>query len=285
MKKGLQILGVLSLFIFSFFYTGRVVNVVKNKDPIMVKINEFEDIYNLDYVNAVINDNQIIPGINGCVTDKNKSYSAMKRIGDYNPNMIEYKEIKPELSLEQIYDKYIIKGNKNNNEVAFIFKVNNNANFESILEILSRYQVQAAFFFDGKFIEENINEIYKVMEHQHEVYNLGYNFKYDKDLLIWTNNIIETISNNRSKYCLVLEDKPDVLELCAQNNMHTIKATLLINYSNTLSAIRNSIEKGSIIVFDINNNTVRELTATINFLNSKGFKYNLLRDHLSEKGC
>ena len=30
----------------------------------------------------------------------------MKRVGSYNENMIEYKEIKPKLSLEKTYDKY-----------------------------------------------------------------------------------------------------------------------------------------------------------------------------------
>jgi hypothetical protein len=47
----------------------------------------------------------------------------------------------------------------------------------------------------------------------------------------------------------------------------------------------NKIEKGNIIVFDVNDKTLVELSKTLLFLKSKGFKYNLLSEHLSEKGC
>lgn len=286
LKKGLQGLGLLFLFIFSFLYTDKIVKIVKSKDPIMIKINHFENIYNIDAVNAIINDNEIIPGINGCIVDKDRSYSMMKRINKYNPNMIEYRELKPELSLDKIYDKYIVKGNKNKNEVAFIFKLSNkDDNLNDILRILNEYNIKASFFIDGKYLEENPEQVYEIIKLEHEIYNLGYNSKYEKDTLLWTNSIIDTIANNKSKYCLVMRENIDVLILCANHKMHTIKANLVVNYSNTLSLIKNKIEKGSMIVFEINNNTKSELIGMIIFLNTKGYKHNLLSEHLSEKGC
>jgi hypothetical protein len=97
--------------------------------------------------------------------------------------------------------------------------------------------------------------------------------------------MIENMSYNTPKYCLVIEDNKKVLDMCASNKMYTIKSDLVINYKNTFDTIKNKIDKGSIIIFDVNNNTVNELSKALLFLNSKGYNYNVLSDHLSEKGC
>jgi len=285
LKKVLQTIGLLLLCSFSFFYTDRVVTVVKNQDPIMIKINEYKDFYNIESVDAIINDKEIIPGINGCKINIDKSYSNMKRVGSYNPNMIEYQEIKPELSLSKTYDKYIIKGNSNKNKVAIIFKVNNINNLVEIRSILKEKQIKAAFFIDGKDIENNVNSIYHLINEGHEIYNLGYDNRYEKDMLRWTNNMIDSIANNKSKYCLVLTENQNTVDICSKEKMHTIKSDIIINYGSPFSIVRNKIEKGSIIVFDVNSITKNELIGVITFLNKKGYTYNILSNHLNEKGC
>ncbi len=281
----LQFIGITCLLVFSFFYTDRVVTVVKNQDPIMMKINNFSSNYNVKPVNVIINGNEIIPGISGCCVDINKSYSNMKKLGEYAVNKMEYIEIKPELTISNIYDKYIIKGNKKTNEVALVFKLSSDKYINHILGTLRRKQAKAAFFLDGTVIE-NSDLVYAIIKDGHELYNLGYNGNYNEELFIWTNNLIETISNNKSKYCLVLNENKEVLNLCSKHKMYTIKSDLVINYSKDLNSIRDKINKGSIIVFDISiNNTLSDLNNTITFLNKKGYKFNLLSEHLSEKGC
>ncbi len=284
-EKGLKTLGVIVLCLFSFFYTDKVVTVVKNQDPIMIKIIEFEDIYNIKPTNALVENINIIPGINGCMVDIKKSYSNMKKIGTYNSNMIEYKEIKPDISLNNIYDKYIVKGNSNTNVLALVFKINTINHLQELLFILKEKDIKASFFIDGKDIEDNVNIIYQLINEQHELYNLGYSNNYDKDLIRWTNNVIDNISNNKSNYCLVLKENQEVLDICTENKMHTVKSNIVINYSNSFSSVKNKIEKGSIIVFDVNNNTKGELLKLIQFFKRRGFKFNLLSNHLSEEGC
>ena len=73
--------------------------------------------------------------------------------------------------------------------------------------------------------------------------------------------------------------------MCARNKMYTIKSDIEINYSSTFNTIKPKIEKGSIIVFDVNDKTVEELSKTVLFLNSRGYTYNVLSEHLTEKGC
>lgn len=285
LKKALQIIGLILLIGFSFFYTDKVVMVVRNQDPLMIKIQEYGSAFDKDSVDAFIEDNNIIPGINACVVDINSSYTNMKKVGSYNSNMIEYKEIKPKISLDKIYDKYIIKGNKDKAEVAIIFRVIESQYIDDILKALSKKNTKASFFIDGKLIEDETKNIYTIVNAGHEIYNLGYENKYDKDLLVWTNNMIENMSYNKSKYCLVTQEKQNVLDICSSNKMYTIKSDLLINYGSTFNDVKPLIEKGSIIIFDINDNTVNELNKTLLFLNSKGYTYNTLSTHLSENGC
>ena len=285
LKKSFQIIGLILLICFSFFYTEKVVMVVNNQDPLMIKIKEYGEVFNIESVDAITSGNSVIPGINACVVDTNESYSNMKRIGSYNENMIEYKEIKPKLSLDKTYDKYIIKGNKKGFEVALVFKVRDSSYILEIANFLHKKGIKASFFVDGKQIEEDSQNIYVLINNDNEIYNLGYDGKYNKDLLIWTNNMIENMSKNIPKYCIVSKEDEKVIDMCADNKMYTIKSSVEINYNTTFNDVKSKIEKGSIIVFDTNNKTIDELSKTILFLNSKGYNYNLLSDHLSEKGC
>jgi hypothetical protein len=285
LKKSCQFLGLALLIGFSFFYTEKVANVVRDQDPLMIKIREYESDFNKAGIDAFVEKDSIIPGINACVVDINASYINMKRIGSYSSNMVEYKEIKPKLSLDNIYDKYIIKGNKNKNEVALVFKLNDSRYVMNIINALSKRNIKASFFIDGKMIEDETQIIYNIVNQGHEIYNLGYDHKYDKDLLGWTNNMIESMSYNKPKYCLVTKEDKNILDVCVRNKMYTIKSNILINLSNDFTTIKNTIEKGSIIVFDSNEKTSTELNKLLLFLHSKGFTYNVLSGHLSEKGC
>lgn len=285
LKKSLKILGLILLIGFSFFYTEKVATVVRNQDPLMIKILEHRSIFNKDSIDAFIEDNSIIPGINACVVDINSSYSKMKRVGSYNSNMIEYKEIKPKLSIQKIYDKYIIRGNKDKPEVALVFKLNDTINITNIINILSKRGIKASFFIDGKLIENESQNIYKLINQGHEIYNLGYEGQYNKNLLLWTNSMIENMSYNKSKYCLITTENKKVLDICSSNKMYTIKSDIVINYGTSFNDTKSNIVKGSIIVFDINNKTMTEIPKALLFLNSKGYKYNLLSNHLSERGC
>lgn len=134
MKKFLKIFSILFLVCFSFYYTEKIAIIMKNKDDLMIEINNTKDSYNIDYVNAVIEGDTIIPGINGLSVNSNKSYNNMKSINVFNEYYLEYDQIKPEISLLDNKDKIIIKGNKNKNAIALVIK--NNDNIKNYLESL-----------------------------------------------------------------------------------------------------------------------------------------------------
>ena len=65
MKETIKMIGLITLICFSFFYTDKVINVINEQDPIMIKINEVKDKYNIPSINATTTKDTIIPGING----------------------------------------------------------------------------------------------------------------------------------------------------------------------------------------------------------------------------
>ena len=120
------------LLVFSFYYTNKVSNYLKDKDPIMIKIKYLEAKYNKNYLNATISNNTIIPGLSGSVIDINNSYLKMKKIKSFQENSLILKAIEPVISIKNNQDKYIISGNPNKKNIAILIKTNN-------LDILKYY--------------------------------------------------------------------------------------------------------------------------------------------------
>lgn len=120
MKSTMKMCGILFLVCFSFYYTEKIAYIMQDKDNLMIQINNLKDNYDVNYVNAIINENTIIPGINGIAVNSKKSYSKMKSFNVFNETYLEYDQIKPSVSLENNKDKIIIKGNKNKKAIAFI---------------------------------------------------------------------------------------------------------------------------------------------------------------------
>ena len=114
MKKIIRIFFIITLVCFSFFYTDRVMNYLNSKDPLMIKINNLKEDYEVSPVNAIIDNDTIIPGKKGLEIDVDKSYEEMKLGGIFREESLVYKDILPSKSLSNNKDKYIIKGNKKN---------------------------------------------------------------------------------------------------------------------------------------------------------------------------
>jgi len=123
MKNIIQYIGLTILIVFSFFYTEKTVTTIKNQDPLMIEIEEKANEYSVSAIDAKVIDTKIIPGMKGCDVDVEESYYNLKRLGEFNSNMLEYTLANPKESLENNYDKYIISGNKLKNTVSLIFKV------------------------------------------------------------------------------------------------------------------------------------------------------------------
>ena len=65
------------LIVLSFYITDKSMIYIRSKNPIMQEIISKQDDYKVEAVNAIINDNTIIPGINGKEVDVNKTFNKM----------------------------------------------------------------------------------------------------------------------------------------------------------------------------------------------------------------
>ena len=121
--KFIKIIGLFCLFIISFIYTEKVIHISLDQDEIMLKIKEYKD-NNIPPTNAIINNNTIIPGSVGKSINNEASYKAMKKISYFEPSLLVYENIYPEISIYNNYDKYIIRGNTNNKSVSLLYILN-----------------------------------------------------------------------------------------------------------------------------------------------------------------
>ena len=135
-KKNISIVLSLVLIVFSFYYTNNIVKISKKNDPIMIELmnyyNEYDDIKQ----EAIIENGNIIPGINGENIDIDKSYSNMKRKGEFDEKLLVFKETNPKEELNNNYDKYIVSGNKTKSNISIIFIIDNFSNIKEILMLL-----------------------------------------------------------------------------------------------------------------------------------------------------
>ncbi len=282
LKKYMSYLGIVVFASFSFFYTDRAVDIIRRNDPIMKEILLNKDNYNVSYVNASILEDEMTPGINGIIVDITESYKNMKKYNNYNENMYVLKEIGPEVSFLKNYDKYIISGNQNKNQVSLIFKITDLDYIDNINRILLDKDVVATFFIDGSILDNATDSIIEIVNNKNEIENLGYDKEYSLDKFFWTNNLIASITKKDPKFCYTDYKVDSILELCSKYNMYTIKPSISVtNYP--FMTVKKNLKNGSIISFNLNNETIKELPSIISYIKQKGYNLVLLSDLLSEK--
>ena len=268
MKKILYRLSIILLSIFSFYYTNKTIEFLKEKDPIMQQIKKTNDKYTINSKNATIIGNNIISGKNGKIIDYNESYNKMKKYGVYTETLTVLKEISPKISISNNYNKYIVGGNKENKNISLVFIINKNTNPTNIISILNNKNVLGTFFIDGTFIENNISIIKSMKNHELEL--LSYNNNYKENYFKTSLYYLENLSQNKCKFCYTEQDNEELLKLCSKQKLHTIKPTIKLN-NNIYSEIKNNLSNSIIISFEINNYVEKELSTTIDYIRGKGY--------------
>ncbi len=269
--KIFKYIGLFFLICITFFYTEKVINVTTNKDEIMIKIKEYESNSNIPPKNAIINNDTIIPGTTGKYINSELSYQNMKKIGYFEPTLLIYEEIYPEISIYNNYNKYIIKGNTQNKSISLLYILNNDNTLDSILTITKKYNIKINFFIDSNFLNNNINIIDNIKHH--ELYNYGANGKYTKDNLIISNNIINNKSNNKSIFCLFINKNEKNLNNCVNNKMLS-----LITTPNSFNQIKQSLSNGNFYLID----NTKELSLIIEYIITKGYNIVPLSELITE---
>lgn len=255
MKKIFRYIGITTLVIISFCMTEKTTTVLKETDEIMKQINENKKKYEQQPILAQQKDNTIIPGLNGKKVNVNKSYEEMKKIGKYNEKYYVYDQIEPNISIKNIYNKYIQNGNKQKNMITLIIKVEQNENIDDILNVIEKEKIKVTFYLDNEWIKQNKVLTHKLLKQQY------------------------TLINDR--YCYTEEENDIMLKKCNREKQHTIKPYVIEN--ELLTQTKKIITNGIIISLPINDNIKKELELTIKYIKKKGYNIVNLEELLSEK--
>lgn len=227
MKKIFSLIGGFALILVSFYLTDKVSFMIINKSYLMKEIETASSLYNEKPCNAIINkeNNSIIPGKYGKKINEYNSYNKMKDFKVFNQNFLVYDYIKPDESLEDNKDKYIISGNKSNRNVSIILEYN-----EELMGFLNSEKIK----YD--VILEKETDYKKEISYINGAYNQDDFYKINK--LIKTPLCIKKYSN---------------ISLCLKENYYIISPEIVI-YKDYLSFKK--INNGSLIL--IKNNTSLE---------------------------
>ncbi|MDD6941348.1 MAG: polysaccharide deacetylase family protein [Bacilli bacterium] len=280
-KKVIQVISVTLLMLFSFFYTNKSIELIRENDPIMKQIKETNMKYKVNPVNATIIGNKIIPGKSGKEIDYQKTYAKMKKYGTYNETLTVLKEIEPAVSVDDYYDKYIVQGNTERKNVSLVFKTDTISNLLSILNILNQKNIPATFFVDGLLLENNTSLFETMTQNNHELEILSYDNKYDEIYFDSALNYLSSITKREGKYCYAEYDQKEVIELCSKLKLHTIIPTVKTT-TMPYKEIKDKLYNSAIISLPLSTITEEQLPAIIDYIKQKGYTFLSLEELLSE---
>ena len=281
MKRFFEILGFLSLVCFSFFYTEKTIDVVKEVDDIMITLKEQAPKYQVKAENAKIDGKFMTPGISGKIVNLQKSYEEMKHYGKFHPNLLVYDKVSPEISIKNRYDKYIQTGNPKKRQVSFLFIVDEKGNPSPIIEILKEKKVTGTFFIDGSWLEKNQNELVSLIEGKFTVGNYSYRGDYGHESFVWIDTIIKRVGGQKQSYCLVEKENKKALSTCKLQKDYTIYPNIIMK-ENPYSELTEQVESGSIILMRLDAQVKKELPLMITYLKQKGYEIVNLEQLLEE---
>lgn len=280
-KKVIEVIFVILLVLFSFYYTEKAIILLESNDPIMKEIKDKGKSREEDAINAKVEGDYLIPGYNGLVIDLETSFNKMKGYGSYNEALLVFEEVEPTISIDDYYDKYISSGNGISTNIALVFTVDDSSYTDNLLDILKEMNAVGTFFIDGKFTDNNTSFVSQAVVNGNEVEVLSYDKTFDELLFKASIDKIKTLTSTTPKYCYATYDNEEVLNLCSKLSMHTIIPTLRLD-SNIYSDAKGNLRSGSIISVKLTEENVKELKVLINYIEQRGFTLVTLDTLLNE---
>jgi len=259
-----------TLLLFSFFYTylcSEILIIIKNKS-----LKEKKSI------NAKVSLNEVMPGKSGKKVSVMKTFNNMNKYGKYDDSLYVFHEEKPSISIDNYYDKYITKGNKDKKNVSLIYTVSDSFAIKDILKTLKKNNVNATFFIDGKLLEIDNNLINKLIYSGNEIELLNYDGLYEEETFKNSLDYLSLIKNEDNRFCFSPYKRDSVLNICSKYKLHTIVPGLIIN-NNMLYLTKENLTPGLIIKMP---NTVYSLNTTIDYIKSRNYKIVKLEKLLEE---
>jgi probable sporulation protein (polysaccharide deacetylase family) len=156
-------------------YADRAGN-LESGDPLLARIRQEAEKRRIEPVDAVVDRVwKAIPGYNGLEVDIDRSYEAMLGQPADAPLKLFYREVEPEVSLDDLGAHPIYRGNPKKPMAALMINVAwGNEYIGPMLDTLDKEKVKATFFLDGSWLNKNPDLAKQIASRGHEMSNHAY---------------------------------------------------------------------------------------------------------------
>ncbi|TSB46454.1 polysaccharide deacetylase family protein [Alkalicoccobacillus porphyridii] len=116
-----------------------------------------------------------VPGYKGVEVDVEKSYDKMEELGQFDEKKLVFKEIEPSVHLEDLPPSPIFRGHEQKQMVSLLVNVAwGNEYIPELLKTMKRHEVEATFFLDGSWVNNNSKIAQMIYEEGHEIGSHAY---------------------------------------------------------------------------------------------------------------
>ncbi|OKL37834.1 polysaccharide deacetylase family protein [Domibacillus mangrovi] len=271
------------------------------KDALYKKIQAYSEKYNMAPIDAKVDSVwKAIPGYNGLEVNRKASYQKMKASGGFDVTKIVYKEVSPNVHLEDLGPEPIYRGNPEKPMVALLINVAwGNEYIPKILKTLNDLQTKATFFFDGSWVKKNPDLVQTIREEGHEIGNHAYSHpdlnqrsqEETMDELKKTNDVIEETLGIKPKWFAPPSGSFNqvTVNVADQLGMKTILWTVdTIDWkkpatSEMVSRVVSKVENGSMVLMHPTKPVAEGLESMITEIQAKGYELGTVSNLMSEK--
>lgn len=257
LKKFYKVFGIVAIMLFSFYYTEKIALLMRQKDPIYETIEVVKKDSNINFVNAEIDEETIVPGMNGLSVNTEKSFQKMKSFGAFNKYYLIFDQVKPEISLEDNKDKIIKEGNKKKKSVAIVL-----ANTGEISNYLKNNQIKATILINKDTFQRD---------------SFFEQINYDNRFMKETDGLLNSIHQNKN-ICVLNQYNT---EACKKDQKYLVKPEVELTGTN-VALVKGKIESGTILMIQ-QNAKLEDFKLLLNQVKSKGLNLVTLSELILEE--
>lgn len=241
-----------------------------------------------------------MPGYNGLKVDIEASYKKMMEKGIFDEKKIVYKQIEPQVHLEDLQASPIYRGHPDKPMVSLTINVAwGNEYLSSILATLKKHRVYATFFIEGRWAKQNTDLVKMIYEGGHEIGNHSYSHPDMRKLgsvetrkqLADTNEILQaTIGKNPEWFAPPSGSYNDqTVNIAHEMKMGTIMWSIdTIDWqkpspSVIINRVTKQLHNGAIILMHPTESSANALEKLITDIKSRGYMIGTVSDLMDEK--
>ncbi|WP_209122339.1 polysaccharide deacetylase family protein [Alkalihalobacillus sp. BA299] len=264
--------------------------VSKMQDPLYEQIAKEAQKYEKPPIDAVVDRVwKAVPGYNGLQVDIEASYEKMIKQGRFEKQKLVFREVKPNVHLDDLPPTPIYKGNPEKPMVSLLVNVAwGNEYLPDMLKIMNKYDVKSTFFLDGSWVKNNPKLAKMIFEEGHEIGNHAYSHPDMKQLS--ASRINEELSKTNEVIYATLEVTPkwfappsgsfrqEVVDIAASLNMKTIMWSVDTvdwkrpNPYSMVQRVLNNVHPGAMILMHPTSSTATGLEQMIVGIKNKGYQ-------------